>query len=125
MSGSVANLIAQRLRGESNISIGEILSSGAAGIIPGTTAKVGKNLTRVVGKAGTVKRAAIAGGLTGVGAEALRVGFDDQRLLTGKEAFLGGAVGGVVSGGMQKLINASPEVLDNIDAALRRNTIEV
>ena len=113
VSGSVANLIAQRLRGESNISIGEILSSGAAGIIPGTTAKVGKNLTRVVGKAGTVKRAAIAGGLTGVGAEALRVGIDEKRLLDFQEAMLGGAVGGTASAGMQKLLGAGTAGLQN------------
>ena len=113
VSGSVANIIAQRLRGESNISIGEILSSGAAGIIPGTTAKVGKNLTRVIGKAGTVKRAAIAGGLTGVGAEALRVGIDEKRLLDFQEAMLGGAVGGTASAGMQKLLGAGTAGLQN------------
>ena len=125
VSGAGANLIAQRLRGDKSISLGEILSSGAAGIVPGTALKAGKNLSRVVGEAGTVQRAVVSGGLTGVGAEAIRVGFDEQRLLTAKEAFLGGAVGGVVSGGMQKLINASPQVLDNIDAALRQDAIEV
>ena len=125
VSGAGANLIAQRLRGDKSISLGEILSSGAAGIVPGTALKAGKNLSKVVGKAGTVQRAVVSGGLTGVGAEAIRVGFDEQRLLTAKEAFLGGAVGGVVSGGMQKIINSTPEVLNNIDAALRRNSIEV
>ena len=125
VSGAGANLIAQRIRGDKSISLGEILSSGAAGIVPGTALKAGKNLSRVVGEAGTVQRAVVSGGLTGVGAEAIRVGFDEQRLLTAKEAFLGGAIGGVVSGGMQKIINSKPEVLNNIDAAFRRNAITV
>ena len=41
-SGAVANAIAQRLRGDTSFSLGEVLSSGAAGIIPGTQLKAGK-----------------------------------------------------------------------------------
>ena len=81
VSGAVANAIAQKIRGESKLSIGEILASGGVGIIPGTTIKTGKQLSKVVGKAGTVKRAAIATGLAGVGSEAVRIGIDEKRLL--------------------------------------------
>jgi|TARA_R100000152_G_C6768589_1_gene194136 hypothetical protein len=112
VSGSVANAIAQRLRGEKGINLGEVLSSGAVGIIPGSTIKTGKNLSKVVGKAGSIKRAAVSGGLQGVGAEAIRVGIDEQRLINAKEAFLGGATGGVASAGMQRILEAAPSALN-------------
>ena len=112
-SGSIANLIAQRLRGDTSINLGEILSSGAAGVIPGTSLKAGKGLSKIVGKAGTVKRAAISGGLTGVGAEQIRVGIDEGRFLTAQEALLGGALGGTASAGMQKLLDAGTVGLRN------------
>lgn len=113
VSGSVANLIAQRLRGDTSINLGEILSSGAAGVIPGTSLKAGKGLSKIVGKAGSVKRAAISGGLTGVGAEQIRVGIDEGRFLTAQEALLGGALGGTASAGMQKLFDAGTVGLRN------------
>ena len=113
VSGSVANLIAQRLRGDTSINLGEVLSSGAVGIIPGTSLKAGKNLSKVVGKANTVKRAAISGGLSGVGAEAIRIGIDEQRLLDVREAFLGGAVGGTASASMKRLLDAGTVGLQN------------
>lgn len=112
-SGSIANLIAQRLRGDTSINLGEILSSGAAGVIPGTSLKAGKGLSKIVGKAGSVKRAAISGGLTGVGAEQIRVGIDEGRFLTAQEALLGGAIGGTASAGMQKLFDAGTVGLRN------------
>ena len=107
VSGSVANAIAQRLRGNKGIDLGEVLSSGAVGIIPGSTIKTGKNLSKVVGKAGSIQRAAVSGGLQGVGAEAIRVGIDEQRLLNTKEAFLGGAVGGTASASMQRILDSN------------------
>ena len=119
VSGSVANLIAQRLRGDTSINLGEVLSSGAVGIIPGTSLKAGKNLSKVVGKANTVKRAAISGGLSGVGAEAIRIGIDEQRLLDAREAFLGGAVGGTASASMKRLLDAGTVGLQNYAKTLK------
>ena len=118
VSGATANLIAQKIRGESKLSIGEILASGGVGIIPGTTIKTGKQLSKVVGKAGTVKRAAIATGLAGVGSEAVRIGIDEKRLLNTKEALLGGTLGGVTGASLQKIINASPALLKKFNDLL-------
>ena len=118
VSGAVANAIAQKIRGESKLSIGEILASGGVGIIPGTTIKTGKQLSKVVGKAGTVKRAAIATGLAGVGSEAVRIGIDEKRLLNTKEALLGGTLGGVTGASLQKIINASPALLKKFNDLL-------
>tara|TARA_B100000945_G_scaffold153050_1_gene122730 strand:- start:62 stop:1978 length:1917 start_codon:yes stop_codon:yes gene_type:complete len=123
-SGSVANIIAQRLRGDTSFSLGEVLSSGAAGIIPGTQLKAGKAFQGVktgLGKAGSLKRAAISGGLTGVGAEQIRVGIDEGRFLTAQEALLGGAVGGTVSTGMQSLFNAGTTGLKTFNQYLGDN----
>ena len=111
VSGAVANAIAQKIRGETKLSIGEILASGGIGIIPGTTIKTGKQVSKVVGKAGTVKRAAIATGLAGVGSEAVRIGIDEKRLLSAKEALLGGTLGGITGASLQKILNASPALL--------------
>ena len=118
VSGAVANAIAQKIRGESRLSIGEILASGGVGIIPGTTIKTGKQLSKVVGKAGTVKRAAIATGLAGVGSEAVRIGIDEKRLLNTQEALLGGTLGGITGASLQKVINASPALLKKFNDLL-------
>ena len=123
-SGAVANAIAQRLRGDTSFSLGEVLSSGAAGIIPGTQLKAGKAFQGVktgLGKAGSLKRAAVVGGLTGVGAEQIRVGIDEGRFLTAQEALLGGAVGGTVSVGMQSLFNAGTAGLKTFNQYLSDN----
>ena len=123
-SGAVANAIAQRLRGDTSFSLGEVLSSGAAGIIPGTQLKAGKAFQGVktgLGKAGSLKRAAVVGGLTGVGAEQIRVGIDEGRFLEAQEALLGGAVGGTVSVGMQSLFNAGTAGLKTFNQYLSDN----
>ena len=123
-SGAVANAIAQRLRGDTSFSLGEVLSSGAAGIIPGTQLKAGKAFQGVktgLGRAGSLKRAAVVGGLTGVGAEQIRVGIDEGRFLTAQEALLGGAVGGTVSVGMQSLFNAGTAGLKTFNQYLSDN----
>ena len=123
-SGSVANAIAQRLRGDTSFSLGEVLSSGAAGIIPGTQLQAGKAFQGVktgLGKAGSLQRAAVVGGLTGVGAEQIRVGIDEGRFLTAQEALLGGALGGTVSTGMQSLFNAGTAGLKTFNQYLSDN----
>ena len=118
VSGATANLIAQKIRGESKLSIGEILASGGIGIIPGTTIKTGKQLSKVVGKAGTVKRGAIATGLAGVGSEAIRIGIDEQRLLNVQEALTAGTLGGVTGASLQKILNASPALLKRFNNSI-------
>ena len=102
-SGAVANAIAQRMRGDKSFSLGEILASGAAGVIPGSTAKLGKKGSKILGEANTIKRAGLVGGLTGVGSEQIRVGIDEQRPLTFNEAALAGVVGGTTSASLQRI----------------------
>ncbi len=122
-SGAVANAIAQRMRGDTSFSLGEILASGAAGVIPGTTAKLGKKGSKIFGKANTVKRAAIAGGLTGVGSEQIRVGIDEKRPLTFNEAALAGAVGGTASASLQRIATGASRIANDYYQGLQDNAI--
>lgn len=124
-SGAVANAIAQRMRGDTSFSLGEILASGAAGVIPGTTAKLGKKGSKIFGKANTVKRAAIAGGLTGVGSEQIRVGIDEKRPLTFNEAALAGAVGGTASASLQRIATGASRIANDYYQGLQDNAIPV
>ena len=123
VSGAAANLIAQKLRGETKLSLGEILGSGAVGIIPGTQLKAGKTLSKIVGEADTVKRAALFAGASGVGSEAIRIGIDEQRLLDAREALLGGTIGGVTGAGFQKIINTAPQVLNDLQLFMMRDSM--
>jgi len=100
-SGAVGNLIAQRIRGETDISLGELLASGALGVIPGSTVgKTGKNISKVVGEAGTFRRAATIGSVSGIGAEQIRVGIDEQKWLTPEQILLAGSIGGAMGVGV-------------------------
>ena len=125
VSGAGANAIAQFIRGEKGINLGELLSAGAIGIIPGSTIQTGKNLSKFVGKAGTLKRAALAGGVQAVGGEALRIGIDEQRLLSVKEALLGGAIGGTASSGMQQILKTSPRLLNTLGKRLTPGPLRI
>ena len=122
-SGAVANAIAQRMRGDTSFSLGEILASGAAGIIPGTTAKLGKKGSKIFGKANTIKRAGIAGGLTGVGSEQIRVGIDEKSPLTFNEAALAGAVGGTASASLQRIARGASNIANEYYQGLQDNNI--
>ena len=124
-SGAVANAIAQRMRGDKSFSLGEILASGAAGIIPGTTAKLGKKGSKIFGKANTIKRAAIAGGLTGVGSQQIRVGIDEKRPLTFNEAALAGVVGGTASASMQRIATGASKLANEYYENLQANPLIV
>ena len=124
-SGAVANAIAQRMRGDTSFSLGEILASGAAGIIPGTTAKLGKKGSKIFGKANTIKRAAIAGGLTGVGSQQIRVGIDEKRPLTFNEAALAGVVGGTASASMQRIATGASKLANEYYENLQANPLVV
>ena len=124
-SGAVANAIAQRMRGDKSFSLGEILASGAAGVIPGTTAKLGKKGSKIFGKANTIKRAAIAGGLTGVGSQQIRVGIDEKRPLTFNEAALAGVVGGTASASMQRIATGASKLANEYYENLQVNPMVV
>ena len=121
VSGAAANLIAQKLRGETKLSLGEILGSGAVGIIPGSQIKTGKTLSKIVGEAASGQRVLVSGAAQGIGAESIRVGIDEQRLLTAKEAALAGGTGGLVSRGFMEILNARKPALDYINRVLTKN----
>ena len=121
VSGAAANLIAQKLRGETKLSLGEILGSGAVGIIPGSQIKTGKTLSKIVGEAASGQRVLVSGAAQGLGAESIRVGIDEQRLLTAKEAALAGGTGGLVSRGFMEILNARKPALDYINRVLTKN----
>ena len=98
-SGAYTNYLVQKhLYGQDNVNWGEILASGAMGMIPFMDVKVGK-LAGLVGKTGTVQRGIVGGALTGLGGEQLRVGIDEQRFLNPLEAVTSAGVGGVLGGG--------------------------
>ena len=122
-SGAVANAIAQRMRGDKSFSLGEILASGAAGVIPGSTAKLGKKGSKIFGEANTIKRAAIAGGLTGVGSQQIRVGIDEKRPLTLNEAALAGFVGGTASASMQRIATGASKLANEYYENLQANSL--
>ena len=121
VSGAAANLIAQKLRGETKLSLGEILGSGAVGIIPGSQIKTGKTLSKIVGEAASGQRVLVSGAAQGIGGEAIRIGIDEQRLLTAKEAAFAGGTGGLVSRGFMEILNARKPALDYINRVLTKN----
>jgi len=98
-SGAYTNYLVQKhLYGQDNVNWGEILASGAMGMIPFMDLKAGK-LARLVGKTGTVQRGIVGGALVGLGGEQLRVGIDEQRFLNPLEAAISIGVGGGLGGG--------------------------
>jgi len=103
-SGAVANAIAQRMRGDKSFSLGEILASGAAGVIPGSTIKLKGKVGKALGKAGSLKRATITGAGTAVGSEQIRVGIDEKRVLSAKEALAAAGVGGAASASFNTIL---------------------
>ena len=64
----------------------------------GASAKAAK----YVGKAGSVQRGLVGGGLTAVAGEQLRVGIDEKRVLNPSEALMAGGLGSALSGGLAK-----------------------
>ena len=98
IGGAGANIAAQKMRGEENIKPGEVISSGLLGVIPGTSLRFAKPITKVVGEANTVKRAATFGATQGLTDQVIQKGIDEKRLPTPSEAALGLGVGGVIGG---------------------------
>ena len=102
--GAYTNYLVQKhLYGEDELNWGEILASGAAGAIPFMNIGASKGVAKVVGKAGSVQRGLVGGALTGIGTEQVRVGIDDNRLLTPQELAFAGSFGGVFGAGFTKL----------------------
>ena len=111
--GAYTNYLVQKhLYGEENVNWGEILASGAAGVIPFMNIGASKGVAKFLGKANSVKRGIVGGALTGVGSEQLRVGIDDNRLLTPQELAFAGGFGGVFGGGFARLgkVSKTPKV---------------
>jgi len=102
--GAYTNYLVQKhLYGEDELNWGEILASGAAGAIPFMNIGASKGVAKVVGKAGSVQRGLVGGIGVGLGSEQLRVGIDDNRLLTPQEIVFAGGFGGVFGAGFSKL----------------------
>ena len=111
--GAYTNYLVQKhLYGNDEINWGEVVGSGAAGAIPFMNIGASKGAAKVVGKAGSVQRGIVGGALTGLGSEQLRVGIDDNRLLTPQEIAFSGGLGGVFGGGFSQLskLSRTPKV---------------
>ena len=111
--GAYTNYLVQKhLYGEDELNWGEILASGAAGAIPFMNIGASKGVAKVVGKAGSVQRGLVGGTALGIGSEQLRVGIDDNRLLTPQELAFAGGAGGVFGAGFTQLgkLSRKPKV---------------
>ena len=99
--GAGTNILAQKIRGEDETNWGEVTAAGGFQTIPfGTTAKGWKGVRRAMGK----------GAAIGVGGEQVRVGIDEQRLLTPEEIAVSGTIGAGF-GGTIKLGTESADIL--------------
>jgi len=98
-SGAI-NTLAQLWRQDDNFSWGEVGASSAIGIVPGLG---GKGVTGIA-------KATVKGAGLGVAHESIRVGVDEQRLLTPEEVAGGALLGGAFGGGT-KVIGDSVGVL--------------
>ena len=117
--GAYTNYLVQKhLYGEENVNWGEILASGAAGVIPFMNIGASKGVAKFVGKAGSVQRGVVGGALTGLGSEQLRVGIDEQRFLNPLEASMAIGIGGGAGGGLTKLskLKKTPKVVTKFDS---------
>ena len=101
--GAYTNYLVQKhLYGKENVNIGEVISSGFYGLLPFMNIKAPVKLAKYVGKAGSVQRGLVGGGLTAVAGEQLRVGIDEKRVLNPGEAVMAGGLGSFLSGGLVK-----------------------
>ena len=75
--GAYTNYLVQKhIYGNENINWGEVLGSGAAGAIPFMNIGVSRNVGKVVGQAGSIKRGFTGGLATSLISEQTRVGID-------------------------------------------------
>ena len=97
--GAYTNYLVQKhLYGNENINWGEVISSGALGVIPFMNIGASKGLSKVIGQADTLKRGIVGGAGMGIAGEQLRVGIDEQRFLSPLETVAAGGLGGTVGG---------------------------
>ena len=89
VAGGAINTLAQLWRQDDNFSWGEVGASSAIGVVPGLG---GKGVTGIA-------RATAKGAGLGVAHEAIRVGVDEQRILTPEEVAGGALIGGAFGGG--------------------------
>ena len=97
--GAYTNYLVQKhLYGNENINWGEVISSGALGIIPFMNIGASKGISKFVGKAGSLQRGLVGGAGTAIAGEQLRVGIDENRFLTPGETVMAGALGSTFGG---------------------------
>ena len=97
--GAYTNYLVQKhLYGEENVNWGEILASGAAGVVPFMNIGASKGVSKFVGKAGSLQRGLVGGAGTAIAGEQLRVGIDENRFLTPGETVMAGALGSTFGG---------------------------
>jgi len=135
--GYVSNVIAQKIRGQkwNEIDWNEALSSGVLGTIPLSQLKVAKNLRRVglqsatepvekvVGKAGTLQRNIISGGITGGGDVTLRSGLEGE-LPDPAELATGVVGGGALAGTLTPVLKRTSKYVNEIVAKRKANKAE-
>ena len=98
--GAYTNYLVQKhLYGNENINWGEVLGSGVAGAIPFMNIGVSRNVGKVIGQAGSIKRGFTGGLATSLVSEQTRVGIDENRLMSFEEMAIAAGVGGVFGGG--------------------------
>ena len=98
--GAYTNYLVQRhLYGNEDINWGEVIGSGAAGAIPFMNIGVSRNVGKVVGQAGSIKRGFTGGLATSLISEQTRVGIDEDRLLSFEEMAIAAGVGSAFGGG--------------------------
>ena len=99
--GAYTNYLVQKhLYGNDKINWGEVLASGGMGAIPFMDLRAGK-LAKYVGGKNTLQRAIVGGGATSIAGEQVRVGIDENRLLTPLEAVTAGGLGAGLAGGLK------------------------
>ena len=116
--GAYTNYLVQKhLYGADNVNWGEILSSGALSAIPFMDLKAGKNVANIVGDANTLRRGIVGGAGFGLAGEQLRVGIDEQRVLSPLEAGMAVGLGGGIGGGLTQLskLGKKPNVVPKFD----------
>ena len=99
--GAYTNYLVQKhLYGNEDINWGEVIGSGAAGAIPFMNIGVSRNVGKVVGQAGSIKRGFTGGLATSLISEQTRVGIDENRLLSPEEMVIAAGTGSVFGGGL-------------------------
>jgi len=100
--GAYTNYLVQKhIYGNENINWGEVISSGALGVIPFMNIGASAKAAKFVGSAKSLKRGIVGGAGMGIAGEQLRVGIDEKRVLNPTEAVLGGTIGAAFGGGTQ------------------------